>query len=470
MAKLTTTQIAAPSSHPITPANGNNIPAWQIPAQHINIDDDAKRDAARRADSPSSAPKTGAIAEIDVAIQSSKRPAPVTVEETELRDPTKFGIALSSINVLLYSVMSLTQWLGWGGFYAASSAPGRLVNDAVAVMAVNLMFGLLVIIGVFALKPMHFKPAARYPVIALVAAVAAAPRVLAMMAIYTTPSGPTFMLAEWASGFLAGTIAVTAGVLTAALVGRARRENQRWAKEAERAQQASDDLHTEEMRVRRMVADQLHGRLQYRLVTIAAGLDTDAARLDTTGHPECATVMRGFADQVDQVRDQEVRSLSHAVYPAGIELGAVTAIRAMVHRLPPQITASLQTGPLLTKAIEAGVTVMPLAERLITVFTIEEALTNALKHGHANQVAIELEVLERGGADQMVLVGTVDDDGRGFAPSSDGKGHSGLARHTERLTSRGGHLNLTPRPGGGTRLEFALPFTSLVAVDQLATL
>jgi len=482
------------NSHALTELDGGGaLPAWEIPSWQMPLPDNAQNQTARQYTKPKTRP-VPQVSSIEIqAAPSSATTTPATTTpatttpatttpitlstdgEPELRDPTRFGIALSVINVGLYSVMALAQWMGWGGFYAASGTPGRLLSDAFAVMAINFTFGLLVIVGVFVLKPMHFRARVRYPLIALVALVAAAPRVLAMMAIYTTPSGSTFLLAEWMSGWVAGTIAVTTGVLTAGLVGRARREHARWTNEHEKARQASDELHTEEMRVRRMVADQLHGRLQYRLVTIAAGLDADAVKFGSAGSAEVAEVLSAYANQLDQVREQEVRALSHAVYPAGIELGAVTAIKAMVHRLPPQIAASLTTGPNLTKAIEAGTTVMPLAERLIAVFTIEEAITNALKHGHATSLAIDLEFRALDDAGAMVLEGKVDDDGRGLPAGAkaadDDSAHTGLGRHGERLTSRGGHLTLSNRLGGGTRLEFSLPFTShltLAELDQLS--
>ncbi|MCL1870033.1 MAG: hypothetical protein FWF90_06420 [Promicromonosporaceae bacterium] len=393
------------------------------------------------------------------------RARPEHVDDQPLHDPTRTGIVLASTNVVLFSLMSLAQWAGWGGLNRAShSGDAVAVSEALAVMAVNLAYGLLVVGGTFALRPMRWGAKVRYPLIALVALVASVPRAVAMRAIYTTPEGAVYIGAEWLAGFFAGFLAVGAGVFVAAVVGRARREERRRLQVARRAARAVEELQSEEMRVRRMVSDHLHGNLQYRLVTVTAGLDGVAASLDGAGADPAAAAaqLRAWAERLEEIREQEVRTLSHAVFPAGVELGVVRAVDLMLRRLPPQIATSIQTGPGLRRFERLGQVPLMLADRLVAVYTIEEAVTNALKHGHASRVSITADVRPvPGEPERWVMEASVDDDGTGM-PDTDVELH-GLARHAERLETRGGHLTLGPSALGGTRLSFALPFERTTA-------
>ncbi|MFC2608562.1 MAG: hypothetical protein ACFNYN_01475, partial [Peptidiphaga gingivicola] len=54
----------------------------------------------------------------------------------------------------------------------------------------------------------------------------------------------------------------------------------------------------------------------------------------------------------------------------------------------------------------------------------------------------------------------VDDDGRGAAAPSDGKGH-GLIGMSERASAFGGSVTSGPRPGGGFRVLASIPIPHL---------
>lgn len=150
-----------------------------------------------------------------------------------------------------------------------------------------------------------------------------------------------------------------------------------------RVQAIQEELQTEEMRVRRLVSDRLHGALQNRMVGITAGMDGLARRLRNKGDITLAQELDTLAWELDTLREHEVRDLAHTLFPAGIELGTVRAIEAMVYRLPPQIQTTLTMGPHLAELVKGGGPFMPLAERLVVVTAVEEAITNALKHGGA---------------------------------------------------------------------------------------
>ncbi|ACZ29177.1 putative signal transduction histidine kinase [Xylanimonas cellulosilytica DSM 15894] len=388
-------------------------------------------------------------------------------QDVPLHDPTRTGVLLASVNVTLYSLMSLAAWAAWGGWHtAAETGTNRVLTEALAITAVNFVYGMLVVGGTFLLHPQHWRARVRYPLIAAMALAVALPRTLAMGAIYSIPADITFFLAEWAAGAAAGFVAVAAGLLAAELAHRARTEEAHHLRAARRAAKAVDELQSEEMRVRRMVADRLHGTLQYRLVTVTAGLDGVAAALDSGATlAQAAAELREWAERLEEIREEEVRSLSHAVFPAGIELGTVRALEMMLRRLPPQIQAHLEIGPALQRLVDEARQPIPPAERLIAVYTVEEGITNALKHGRASRLWLAADVLPTDDPLSWVLDVTIDDDGDGITQPAPEL--SGLSRHAARLEARGGSLDLRAGPRGGARLWFRLPFTqSTQALDD----
>src|SRR5882762_46037 len=91
----------------------------------------------------------------------------------------------------------------------------------------------------------------------------------------------------------------------------------------------------------------------------------------------------------------------------------------------------------------------------------QEAVSNAVKHGRAQQVSIELNY-----APTSVCL-TVSDDGRGFmANQASPTGHFGLLDMRERALSMGSQLKVESEPGRGTRLAVEVPLHSSQAVDE----
>ena len=92
------------------------------------------------------------------------------------------------------------------------------------------------------------------------------------------------------------------------------------------------------------------------------------------------------------------------------------------------------------------------ATRDALVRIIREAITNAVRHGGATSVSVELE------ADRGLCLRVVD-DGRGFEADKPTLRRSGfgLVSMRERAEQLGGRLTVASRPGEGTRVEVVLP-------------
>ena len=82
----------------------------------------------------------------------------------------------------------------------------------------------------------------------------------------------------------------------------------------------------------------------------------------------------------------------------------------------------------------------------------QESLRNIREHAGARSVRVTLH----GGNGEVVL--RIDDDGHGFVREQvRGKGGLGLISMEERVRLVGGKLSITPRPGGGARVEVRVP-------------
>jgi signal transduction histidine kinase len=85
---------------------------------------------------------------------------------------------------------------------------------------------------------------------------------------------------------------------------------------------------------------------------------------------------------------------------------------------------------------------------------VQEALTNARKHGGARRATISLAVV----ADRLTVA--LDDDGRGFgaaAPAADGWPHYGLDAMRERAAMIDASIDWSDGPEGGARVRLAVP-------------
>jgi signal transduction histidine kinase len=94
----------------------------------------------------------------------------------------------------------------------------------------------------------------------------------------------------------------------------------------------------------------------------------------------------------------------------------------------------------------------------------QEAVANAVKHGRARHVSIELRY-----APTSVCL-TVSDDGEGFAAEQPSPtGHFGLLDMRERAQSMGSHLNIQSEPGHGTRLAVEVGLRPPEVDEELKT-
>ncbi len=201
------------------------------------------------------------------------------------------------------------------------------------------------------------------------------------------------------------------------------------------------ELMTQSVRVqeaeRRAIARDLHDSVGQTLTALRLQVQLLERKSQLGDHAQ------SLLDLVDVVLDETRRSVQRLAPPMLSELGLAEALRQKCADLQERsglgLTWTVATLPPLDSALEAG------CYRIA-----QEALANALRHGHAKALALSLTVSE----EQLRLV--VQDDGCGFdvqgAPQTRGLG--GMRERAELL---GGVLQVTSAPGEGTRVGLTLP-------------
>jgi two-component system sensor histidine kinase UhpB len=145
------------------------------------------------------------------------------------------------------------------------------------------------------------------------------------------------------------------------------------------------------------------------------------------------------------------------------------AMHGIIPRLAPLVLDSLGLAAALddlvqrTRRSQPGVSIdcdialppdcaLPPEAALALYRAAQEGLTNALRHGQAQRLQLQLRA--DGDAVQLTLV----DDGTGLADTASPRvGHYGLRWLAERAESLNGQLSITPAAPRGTRLQLRLP-------------
>lgn len=216
------------------------------------------------------------------------------------------------------------------------------------------------------------------------------------------------------------------------------------------AHTATSDLH----RQRLAAAEDERGRwareLHDETLQSLAGLRLVLAGARRTGGAQV------LEDAVTQAIDDldagiwNLRALVTDLRPAALDdLGLAAAIEALCERASRR---GLEIDHSIELAYEQGREPTRHTAELETALyrIIQEALTNASKHGHATRAVIE--ILETPTTVQL----TVRDDGAGFDPATSTDGF-GLLGMRERVELRHGTLQVQSSPGSGTTVTASFP-------------
>ncbi|PFG37359.1 signal transduction histidine kinase [Flavimobilis soli] len=345
-----------------------------------------------------------------------------------------------------------------GGFYVATVAglrdPATLPEAGVRAIAnstVSLVFCVLLWIG----GVHRFQGSWRSVVIIVVCAVVASfTRNWAFMIAGVVPQSESeLLLAELVAGVAFFASSALLGLRYMISQHRLRAEERQRAYENLQRALALRALEKEEIKVRRSIAEGLHGSLQQRLVILAVRIDQLIETAEREGAPlEFVEQLLELRADLDRTREDDVRAMSRMLYPEGLEIGVVAAVRMLLRRLPTGIATSLEVGDTLREVDEPGSSKINESDRLLIVRVVEEGVTNALRHGHASQFRLKLDLVDGAVLLQLSSNGATVDKARLGAGSV-------LARIRERLALVGGTVVLSDdlhRPGADLALVHGL--------------
>ena len=197
-------------------------------------------------------------------------------------------------------------------------------------------------------------------------------------------------------------------------------------------------------RERRRIGRDLHDNLGQRLTALelgAQGLIGTVSGLSA----EAGQTLRHLAQQLREAVAQ-TRRLSHGLSPVSLESGG------LLHALLELAEGTLALTRVECQFLSSKVEAFPDSATASHLYRIaQEAVANALKHGHPRRIVISLTRRR----DRVLL--EVSDDGRGFDASSACGTGLGLGVMRYRAGLFGGALQVKSSPGKGTRVVCSVP-------------
>jgi signal transduction histidine kinase len=199
------------------------------------------------------------------------------------------------------------------------------------------------------------------------------------------------------------------------------------------------------LRERNRLAANLHDTLLQTL----GGIGYQLEACEVSGRVDAAETKKHF-DMAQRMVDHAMSQLHDSVWTLrSLPLRSRTfpeALRALADRIGQEYNAQIDVemhGPLdeLPEFVAGNL-----------LLVLQEAVSNALRHGHAAHVAITVAAE----APDSRIELTVRDDGQGFVPGTQQgveQGHFGIEGMRERVERLGGSLGIESTPGGGTTVR-----------------
>ena len=206
-----------------------------------------------------------------------------------------------------------------------------------------------------------------------------------------------------------------------------------------------------EERLRQEIAELLHSRVQNRLL-VAWHRVQQACDVLADDAARARALLAEVAQQLDDVREHDVRQVSHLLHPSIIQVGLVPALERLADDFLPQFQIDLHVEDPVAELDDPEHNHLPESVRLAAYRVVEEAFGNAARHARARQVEVALGLR----TDQLAI--RVRDDGQGFDPAAVRAG-LGLSSIAARVGCVGGSWGVSSTPGQGTALEALLPLT-----------
>jgi signal transduction histidine kinase len=265
----------------------------------------------------------------------------------------------------------------------------------------------------------------------------------------TGPGHPGFAeldLAEWP-------LMIVIAVLVAVMADRVATTSRRYA---ELYRDASERLLTAQEDERKRLGRDLHDGVGQTLTAIVLTMDAAESCLWAGERTPSAMARSAIlrAQELAAIALDETRDVAYRLRPARfVENGLVAAVKRLAET----------AGVSVTVVADADLTrpgVLDPDDEMSVYRVVQEALSNAIRHAHAQRIRVELT------SDGRILTVRVTDDGVGFDSSTKDDRGLGLAGMRERALILRADLAIESTPGKGSRVVMRVP---LPAADAPAS-
>lgn len=256
--------------------------------------------------------------------------------------------------------------------------------------------------------------------------------------------------------FFVGSLIILAVVHWASVRSRARLQeaNDALAEQYVAVRESRERMIAAADSTKRAIAEELHGSVQTRLFSLWTRLNQV---ISSSENGVDGSELRPIADELDDVRENEIRGLSHRLHPSIVRVGAVAALRSLCSRYSGDVKIELTVDRYAAELEPAGASPIPESVRLAVFRIAELAIGNTIKHASATHCRVTWKY----SAFEQQLQLTIEDDGVGF--DADGLstaefGGLGIVNIQDYTDSINGETVLKSEPGWGTTLTVAIPF------------
>ena len=289
-----------------------------------------------------------------------------------------------------------------------------------------------------------------------------------MVAAITTDVGRDLGVAHKSVWLIAGVF--NAGMVLVLLVlhwasaraqGRLERANQALAvqnlavrESRERMVQAADST-------KKAIAEELHGAVQSKLFAVWMRL-IQFKESNTNASPDQVEELELIAAELDNIREEDIRGISHRLHPSIVRVGAAVGLRSLRNFYESMIPVELEINEAAAQLEPAGTSVIPDNMKLGVYRIAELAMGNVAKHAKATVCTIgwSYEELEQ----QLVM--TITDDGIGFDPAQVRQTGLGMVNIGDYADAMNATLEIDSKPGRGTRLKLVIPFEAPIILED----
>lgn len=212
---------------------------------------------------------------------------------------------------------------------------------------------------------------------------------------------------------------------------------------------------------KKALAEELHGPVQTRMYMLYLKLGEVRDMIDTSPQQARADLAQAAAE-LDSIRENEIRMVSHRLHPSIIDVGLGAGIRSLRDKFEEQVPISLEIGEAIVEREPPGSSSLPFDVRLGLYRVVEEALGNVIKHSGASSVSVHLRLDESDGSLSLA----VEDNGCGFDHDAPRPG-LGMVTMEDHLGALGGSLQVDSAPGKGTGITATVPL-DIESIDLAA--